>query len=93
MEYTLDSLYGHINSELVFGPWQQRFAWRPVKMLYWYTDDLFTVDCPIKMGKLVWWQPLVRRRITWHEGWAEYKLTYQRWQYTTFEELMRWGKM
>ena len=92
MAYTLDSLYGHVYGEVVFGPWQPWFAWRPIKMLYWYTDDLFTVDCPMKMHKHVWLKQTMRRRITWHDGWAEYKHTYREWQYTTFEELMRWGK-
>lgn len=100
MAYTLDTIYSHIydSNDVVFGPWEQWFAWRPVKMLYWYTDDIFPVEHPMKIGKTVWLTPLIRRRITpvydaefddTYEG--MYSLPRRRWQYTTFEELMRWG--
>lgn len=93
MPYTLDTLYRHIyqDNTVEFGPWQQWFAWRPVTVIYWYTDEIFTVDHPMKMGKTVWLKTAMRRQVTWQDGWAEYRRTSCKWQYTTFEELMVWG--
>ena len=93
MAYTLDTICKHFyrDSKPEFGQWQKWFAWRPVKMLYWYTDEIFTVEHPMKMSRTVWLKPVIRRRVTWQEGWQEYSHTDSKWQYTTFEELMRWG--
>jgi hypothetical protein len=92
--FNLDNLYGHryyIQPERK--AWDAWFAWYPVKLIYWYDQDPFSSDHPIKLSKIVWLTRILRRRVIDHHAGPrrEFAESVAHWEYTTVLNLLKWG--
>lgn len=76
-----------------FCPWEEWYAWKPVKMVYWHTGNEDGFGKGIRVYKWIWGEKILRRKVIDRlsgpgretAGISKY------WEYTTLMGLLQSG--